>query len=143
MATEIERKFLVVSDQWRAAASGPGLDIRQGYLSRPPAGGGRGGPKGGGGAPTIKGGRGPGRSEHEWPIGFDEANELLERALPSVLTKTRHLVPFAGLTWEVDEFHGAHAGLVVAEVELDEPDQSVERPPWVGQEVTGDERYAN
>src|SRR5205085_2187582 len=78
-----------------------------------------------------------------WPIGFDEADELLARALPSVLSKTRSRVPCGGHTWEVDEFHGAHAGLVVAEVELDDVDQQVVLPPWVGREVTGDDGYSN
>src|SRR5436189_1152849 len=135
MGTEIERKFLVASDAWRADVSGPAVDIRQGYLSRPPAVEVRVRQTGDGGFLTIKGGRGLVRSEHEWPIGFDEAGELLERALPSVLSKTRSIVPFGGLKWEVDEFSGAHAGLVVAEVELDAADQPVELPPWVGREV--------
>ena len=79
MGTEIERKFLVASDAWRADASGPGVAIRQGYLSRPPAVEVRVRQVGDGGALTIKGGRGLVRSEHEWPIGFDEAGSEIIR----------------------------------------------------------------
>ena len=61
----------------------------------------------------------------------------------SVLLKTRYLVDFGGRTWEVDEFHGHLEGLVVAEVELDDENAAVEMPPFVGREVTGDERYYN
>ena len=60
-----------------------------------------------------------------------------------LVEKFRHLVPFRGLIWEVDEFLGDNAGLVVAEVELEAADQAIERPEWVGREVTGEERYYN
>ena len=142
MGTEIERKFLVTGDGWRAGG-GPGAAIRQGYLSRPPAVEVRVRQAGDRGVLTIKGGRGPVRSEHEWSVGFDEAGELLERCLPMVITKTRFVVEHGGRRWEVDEYSDALAGLVVAELELDDLNERVEPPPWVGTEVTGDDRYSN
>jgi len=60
-----------------------------------------------------------------------------------IVEKTRYEVEYGGLTWEVDEFHGANDGLIVAEIELDRPDQPFERPPWLGEEVSGDARYLN
>jgi adenylate cyclase len=143
VATEIERKFLVAGDGWRRQTSGPGAPIRQGYLTRPPATEVRVRRIGDRGALTIKGGRGMVRSEYEWTIDADEADQLLERALPAVISKTRFLVPAGELTWEVDEYSGTLAGLVVAEVELDKPDRTVDLPPWIGRELTGDDRYSN
>jgi adenylate cyclase len=143
VATEIERKFLVAGEGWRDETSGPGVPIRQGYLTRPPATEVRVRRVGDRGALTIKGGRGLVRSEFEWTIEADDADQLLERSLPSVIVKTRHLVPAGELTWEVDEYAGQLAGLVAAEVELSDPHQAVDLPSWIGREVTGDDRYAN
>ena len=72
-----------------------------------------------------------------------DAREMLEMAAPHVVEKRRYLVPFHGLTWEVDVFEGRHAGLVIAEVELDAADQAVTLPDWVGIEVSADDRYNN
>jgi len=72
-----------------------------------------------------------------------DALEMLAMAAPHVVEKRRHIVPFGGLTWEVDVFEGRHAGLVMAEVELQSEDQRVELPAWVGREVTDDDRYFN
>ena len=84
------------------------------------------------------------RDEWEYPISAADATEMLNRcAVPPVIDKTRYMVDFDGLVWEVDEFHGALAGLVVAEVELPSEDHTVGLPPFIGREVTGDPRYYN
>jgi adenylate cyclase len=147
MPTEIERKFLVAGDGWRQAALGPGLRLRQGYL---PNGGAAAAPvmrvrlAGAQGFLTIKG---PGlltRAEFEYPIPAEDAEAILATlCTPPVLEKTRTRVGHGGLVWEVDEFGGALAGLVLAEVELDSADQALDLPDWVGREVTGDPRYMN
>ena len=143
MAREIERKFLVASDAWRGA--GPGTSIRQGYLSLDPERTVRVRTSGGKAWLTIKGlSRGAARDEFEYEIPVKDAEAMLDglRVGP-VLEKTRTRVPFGGRVWDVDEFRGENAGLVVAEVELDAEDEKVELPPWVGREVTDDPRYYN
>lgn len=144
MAEEIERKFLVMSDGWKAMAESSSL-LRQGYLSSNAK------------ATvrvrtwddrlarlTLKGAvRGMVRAEYEYEIPMPDALEMLVMAEPHVVEKRRHLVPFGGLTWEIDVFEGRHAGLVIAEVELDSEDQHVDLPDWVGREVTDDNRYYN
>ena len=146
MAREIERKFLVAGDGWRAAAS-PGIRYRQGYLSagadagctvRVRIGGER-------AYLTVKGpAAGAARDEYEYPIPVADAAEMLERlSAGGVVEKVRHRVPFAGRTWEVDVFAGENAPLVVAEVEIESVDAAVKLPPWLGAEVTDDPRYTN
>ncbi len=76
------------------------------------------------------------RQEYEYPVPLDEARELLALAEGPLIEKTRHLVEHGGMTWEIDEFHGENAGLVVAELELDREDEPFARPPWLGVEVT-------
>lgn len=147
MPTEIERKFLVVSDAWRAAALGPALPIRQGYLAA-----------GGATAASVRlrlAGeqafltvKGPGllaRAEFEYPVPAAHARAMFEAGLcpPPLIEKRRTRVGHAGLVWEVDEFAGHLAGLVLAEVELAAQDQAVPLPSWAGAEVTGDPRYQN
>jgi adenylate cyclase len=144
MPQEIERKFLVHSDAWRALAD-EGRLIRQGYLSSDAK------------ATvrvrslddqysmlTVKG-RASGivRSEYDYPIPIEDARELLLLAQPKVLEKRRFHVPHGGLTWEVDVFEGRHRGLVIAEVELESEKQHVDLPPWLGEEVSHDDRYYN
>ena len=75
----------------------------------------------------------------------DLAKEILFGGLSvgDPIIKTRHLIPFGGLTWEVDVFSGLNEGLMIAEVELESEDQDVILPPWVGEEITDDHRYAN
>ena len=93
---------------------------------------------------TIKGkGSGLARVEVEVAIPAEEARQLLPLCLPPLIEKTRHLVTWAGHLWEIDEFYGDNAGLVVAEVELATEDEIFERPPWLGQEVSEDFRYSN
>jgi adenylate cyclase len=143
MALEIERKFLVIGDEWRAGCEGQ--RFCQGYLAR------------GDGVTvrvrraglraylTIKGKpNGITRPEFEYEVPVEEAeamlNHLCDRPL---IEKTRFEVTHVGVVWEVDEFQGDNAGLIVAEVELDHPDQAFSRPPWLGEEVTGDPRFRN
>jgi adenylate cyclase len=93
---------------------------------------------------TLKGAvSGRSRAEYEYEIPIIDGRELLLMADPHVLEKHRHLVPFGGLTWEVDVFGGRHQGLVIAEVELQSEDQHVDMPDWIGREVTDDDRYYN
>ena len=141
MAIEIERKFLLANDTWRAQVQ-QSTRIAQGYLATDPTVRVR--IKGETGFLTIKGKSldGISRSEFEYPIPVADALELL-KLCPKVLDKTRHLVEFAGFTWEIDEFHGENAGLIVAELELPAVETPYSRPDWLGEEVTGDVRYYN
>jgi adenylate cyclase len=143
MGKEIERKFLVVGDGWRAA--GRGIPYRQGYLSTVKERTVRVRMAGDGAFLTVKGiAVGATRTEFEYPIPPADAGEMLavlcERP---IIEKTRYRIPFAGFTWEVDEFGGANAGLIVAEIELADAAQPFARPDWVGREVTGEARYFN
>jgi adenylate cyclase len=144
MGTEIERKFLVVSDDWKSLVSSSN-SIRQGYLSANDL------------ATvririvddakallTVKGKVvGITRDEFEYEVPLEDGKAMLELSRPRVVEKRRHLVPLHGVTWEIDIFEGHHAGLVMAEVELQTADQAVELPHWIGKEVSQDERYAN
>ena len=143
MGVEIERKFLVTGDAWRALGA-PGL-LRQGYLSTDPARTVRVRVENGQGALTIKGkNRGATRGEWEYPIPADEAAELLDTLCPAPLVeKYRTRVTVGNHVWEVDEFLGANAGLLVAEIELTAEDEMFLLPDWVGAEVTGEARYYN
>ena len=142
MGKEIERKFLVCGDGYRCV---PGTTYRQGYLSSVKERVVRVRTAGDKGFLTIKGiNVGVVRSEFEYEIPFDDACALLDAICERpLIEKTRHKVPCAGLTWEVDEFHGDNDGLVVAEVELADENQAFEKPSWVGEEVSGDPRYFN
>lgn len=141
MALEIERKFLVTGDGWRR---GRGVLLRQGYLSSAPQRTVRVRLEGRRGTLTVKGlTRGAARAEFEYGIPAKDAVALLALCPPPLLEKTRRRIRFAGRVWDVDEFHGRHAGLVVAEVELPRADAKVALPPWAGKEVTGDPRYFN
>lgn len=142
MGREIERKFLVTSDAWRAGAAG--VRLRQGYLSLDPARTVRVRLAGDKAWITVKGlTRGAARDEFEYPIPAADAQEMLDGLCTASLEKTRHKVRFGGNTWEVDEFHGRHAGLVLAEIEMEAEGATIAVPPWVGQEVTDDPRYYN
>lgn len=143
MGIEIERKFLVRDDGWRQQA-GDATRFSQGYLSRDPARTVRVRIAGDRAFLTIKGATtGATRAEFEYALPVPDAQQLLALADGPVVEKIRHLCVVDGLTWEVDEFLGANAGLVVAEIELQSEDQAFTRPAWVGDEVTGDERYVN
>ncbi|MBR1733050.1 MAG: CYTH domain-containing protein [Alloprevotella sp.] len=144
MPLEIERKFLVAGEYKSLATSHS--RILQGYICS-----GRGRTvrvrlRGDCGYLTIKGPSADGglsRYEFEKEITVDEALSLMTLCEPGIIDKERWLVPFCGHVFEVDEFHGTNEGLVVAEVELGSPDEAVEFPPFIAQEVTGDRRYYN
>jgi len=138
MPSEIERKVLVRGDAWRAGPEG--VLQRQGYLSvedptvRVRIEGGR-------ATLTVKGPQsGFSRPEFEYEIPLADAEELLGLSAFAV-EKTRYVREFGGHRWEVDEFHGANAGLVIAEVELAREDESFALPGWIGAEVSRDPRY--
>ena len=92
---------------------------------------------------TEKTDRADSRVEIEFEVDMADAREMLKLALGTIIDKTRYLVPYEGYLWEVDEFHGARQGLVVAEVELPSADIMPPLPSFVGQEVTGDPLYYN
>lgn len=143
MGVEIERKFLVKNDGWKS--QGRGVLLRQGYLSSDPARIVRVRIEGEAATMTIKGQTsGATRSEWEYPIPLADAQALLDRLCERpLIVKTRTRIGHAGMVWEVDEFLGENAGLVVAEIELASEDQAFEKPEWAGNEVTHDARYFN
>ncbi|HEX5047452.1 MAG TPA: CYTH domain-containing protein [Gammaproteobacteria bacterium] len=143
MGREIERKFLVSGDAWRAEAA-ERAPMSQGYIARSDRNSVRVRLAGERAWLNIKsGGLVASRHEFEYAIPPADARELLDLAIGPLIVKTRHLVPFGGFEWEVDEFHGANQGLVVAEIELDDERQEFPRPAWIGAEVTHLERYYN
>ena len=142
MGTEIERKFLVKNDRWRG--KGPATDYRQGYLTSDPRRTVRVRIAGDRAWLTIKSKPvGAVRSEFEYEIPPADAEQLLTLCDEPLIEKTRHRIDHHGRLWEVDEFHGANAGLVVVECELEHEDEAIDPPDWLGREVTGDERYYN
>jgi len=146
VATEIERKFLVVSDDWRHAVE-RSERFRQGYvvtgerhrasvrvrISADHA------------WLNLKSAtRGIERLEFDYPIPLEDAKQILDSLCHSpIIEKTRHYVRHEDHIWEVDVFEGENRGLVVAEVELERADESLVLPTWVGNEVTDDLRYYN
>ena len=145
MPQEIERKFLVKSDAFKAEAFKQ-TRITQGYLSSVPERTVRIRVKGDKGFLTIKGiGNDSGLTRYEWEkeIPTEEVMELLKIAEPGVIDKTRYQVKKGSHTYEVDEFYGENQGLIVAEIELQSEDESFEKPEWLGEEVTGDVKYYN
>lgn len=144
MGVEIERKFLVHGDAWRAATARRER-LRQGYLANTPRASVRVRIAGEGAWLSVKSmTRELVRLEYEYAIPVAEADQMLDRLCdPPLVEKVRHVVPHAGHEWEVDEFLGANAGLIVAELELDAPDEAYARPDWLGEEVTHESRYYN
>lgn len=141
---EIERKYLVKNTDFLKDLKGK--RITQGYLTTDPARTVRVRIKGAQGFITIKGqSTQSGLTRYEWEkeISIVEAEELLELALPGVIDKTRYEVLIEKHTWEIDVFHGANNGLIIAEVELQSEDETFSLPYWIAQEVTGDNRYYN
>jgi adenylate cyclase len=144
MPFEIERKFLVRGCEWQTLTL-RSVHIRQAYLAA------------GGNASirvrikdnqearlTIKSrGATLRRLELEYPIPVLEAEALVALRQNSVIQKVRHIVPWGGCQWEVDVFEGDNAGLVLAEIELADEQQVISLPPWIGPEVTGDDKYYN
>ena len=150
MPLEIERKFLVTGDGWRQAAHAV-VPMAQGYLND---------------LATVDSGAmrtsvrvriagdqaflnlksrelGHTRQEFDYPIPVEDAHALLALCVGGVIEKRRHLVVHAGHEWEVDEFLGDNAGLVVAEIELDSAGEAFARPDWLGVEATDAPRYYN
>ena len=149
MGKEIERKFLVKHAGWRMDAER--ARYRQGYLSldkertvrvRTVSQEATGEQQG---YLTIKGKTvGAGRAEYEYEIPIQDAHELLDSLCQRpLIEKFRYRVSQGELTWEIDEFLGENAGLIVAEIELEDADQTFAKPDWVGEDVTDDPRYSN
>lgn len=143
MALEIERKYLVVNQSYREMAIEK-RQIAQGYLSTDPDKTVRVRIAGTKAFLTVKS-RNQGDVRHEWEyeIPVSDAEEMLELCTGTVLAKWRYIVPFEGWTWEVDEYENNLSGLVVAEVEIDNPDRKVPLPSFAGEEVTGRPEYYN
>jgi adenylate cyclase len=154
MGIEIERKFLLVDESWRGAVE-RSEHLRQGYLlgSRPAVDDTA---LGHGGATVrvrIAGAKarlnikqataGVSRAEFEYPLPLADAESMLGTLCGSIVEKTRHQVRVGATLFEVDEFAGDNAGLVVAEVELPSADAPFARPPWLGPEVSALRRYYN
>jgi len=144
MAIEIERKFLLASEEWRGRIE-RSIEMRQGYFCNTDRASLR---------VRIEGERARigiksmthamRRTEFEYPVPVEEARVMLEEMCqPSIIVKTRHLLHFEGHLWEIDEFHGDNAGLIVAEIELGDEAEPFARPGWLGEEVTDDPRYLN
>ena len=143
MGVEIERKFLVRGDRWRTL--GQGVLLRQGYLSSAPERTVRVRIEGDSAMLTIKGkSSGATRSEWEYPIPLADAQAFLDGLCERpIIEKKRYRIPFDGMVWEVDEFFGENADLVVAEIELTSEEQAFAKPDWIAEEVTQDPRYFN
>ena len=143
MPTEIERKFLLTTEGWRTGIT-QSRRIAQGYLSRDPERTVRVRICGENAFMTIKGKtEGISRTEIEFPILMETAQNLLPLCFQPLIDKTRHLVPHDGHLWEIDEFHGPNTGLIVAEIELEAEDTAFARPDWLGDEVSQDFHYTN
>ena len=141
MATEIERKFLVRGTEWR---QGVRTRLSQCYLNRDKHRTVRVRIADDKAFLTIKSvTTGPTRAEFEYEIPVVDAEQLLKLADGPIIEKNRHVVVHEGSRWEVDEFFGDNAGLVMAEIELGAEDQPFSRPSWLGAEVTYDSRYYN
>lgn len=144
MGIEIERKFLVAEDGWRALVTRT-EKLRQGYLA-----------SAGGvtvrvrtidehrGFITIKsGGSALARAEFEYEVPVADAHQMLGYCRGAQIEKVRHTLDLPGGDWVIDEFRGRHTGLVLCEVELRSPTAALEKPAWLGDEVTGDPQYYN
>ncbi len=143
MALEIEHKYLVKNDNFKKISDRSYL-IRQGYLSRVPERTVRVRIKGDKGFLTVKGKNdGAVRCEYEYEIPLEHAAGMLELCAPPLLEKIRHIVPFEGHIWEVDEFLGSRSGLITAEIELDDENEAYILPDFIGTNVTGCPEYYN
>lgn len=142
---EIERKFLVSSDAFKAQAQCK-RKIIQGYLNSDPKRSVRVRIQNESAFLTVKGiGNASGVSRFEWekPISVHDANALLALCEDGVIDKIRYEVPLDGHIFEVDEFAGTNRGLLIAEIELNSEDEFFQKPDWLGIEVTNDVRYYN
>ncbi|NND15095.1 MAG: CYTH domain-containing protein [Eudoraea sp.] len=145
MMQEHERKFLVKSMAFQQEANKI-ISIKQGFLQEAPERLVRIRIAGDRGLITIKGLSSPdgvSRNEWEYSIPTNDAEALLDLCTPPILIKDRYIVSEGKHTYEVDVFHGENEGLVIAELELDHPNEEFIKPDWLGSEVTGDPRYYN
>ncbi|MBL8508673.1 MAG: CYTH domain-containing protein [Chitinimonas sp.] len=142
MAKEIERRFLLKNEGWRGLAEGEWL--KQGYLSVERERTVRVRIKGEQAWLTLKANiSNVSRHEFEYPIPLADAETIMNAMCPMLVEKRRHRIALGGHVWEVDEFSGQNAGLVLAEIELSDEAEAYERPDWLGEEVTEDPRYTN
>lgn len=142
MGIEIERKFLVTGEAWRSM--GHSVPLIQGYLAGSNQATARVRIAGDIAFLTVKGRvKNLTRQEFEYEIPVADAQAMMDLCHPRVVEKTRYKIPIEDLIWEVDEFAGQNQGLVLAEVELTSPEQSVTLPDWIGLEVSDDPRYFN
>jgi len=143
MAKEIERKFLVNGSEWKNLAKG--TEYRQGYLSTVKERTVRVRIIDSAGYLTIKGiSAGATRLEYEYEISVSDAHEILDKLCEGrLIEKKRYKIEYGGLVWEVDEFFGENEGLVIAEVELEDENQEIRKPEWIGEEITGEPRFFN
>lgn len=142
---EIERKFLVVSEDFKNEAF-KNSRIKQGFLNTHPGRTVRLRITGDKAFITIKGKsskNGLSRFEWEKEIDIDEAEALFELCEPGIIEKTRYLVKAGDFVFEIDEFYGENEGLKVAEIELNKETDTFEKPQWLGREVTGEIKYYN
>ena len=144
MAIEIEKKFLLLNDNWKALSNG-GIVYKQGYLVGSKQASVRVRLEGNKARLNIKSATlGIRRMEYEYEIPLSDANELLDNLCEKpIIEKTRHFVHYGEHEWEIDVFAGENEGLVVAEVELKDENEPFERPAWIGEEVSDDPRYYN
>lgn len=146
---EIERKFAVANEDWRHQAIHLGINgqyMVQGYLSRQAERSVRVRIAGELAWLTIKGiSRGASRVEFEYSLPLQDAQQLLQMCERPLIEKTRYRLPIEddSRVWEIDEFDGDNAGLIIAEIELSCESQAVPKPSWLGRELTGEPRFYN
>lgn len=141
---EIERKFLVNKEKWELVNKSAPKRIVQAYLVRTPEKTIRVRIKDEKGFLTIKGPTvGISRSEFEYEIPLNEANELIEQFADKIIEKYRFEITIGNHLWEVDEFHGKLEGLMIAEIELTSEEETFEKPDWVTEDVSLDQQYFN
>jgi len=144
MGIEIERKYLINRKEWLKVEKPQGIAFRQGYLVSDECRTVRIRTTDKKGFITIKGASsGYSRKEFEYEIPLADGNELMDNLAIYQLSKVRYCLNFLGNLWEVDEFNGANAGLITAEIEMPDENHAFEIPPYVGKEISGDSRYYN
>ncbi|MCB6182733.1 CYTH domain-containing protein [Leeia sp. TBRC 13508] len=142
MGMEIERRFKVNGDAWKALAEG--VWYKQGYLSVEAERTVRVRVVGDQAWLTLKSQiSSVSRHEFEYAIPLADANTMLSVMCPMLVEKKRYRIEFGGYIWEVDEFFGENSGLVLAEIELPDENTPFEKPEWIAKEVTEDGRYTN
>jgi adenylate cyclase len=144
MALEIERKYLVANDKWQDNVIKKSV-MKQGYLATVPNATVRVRVSGSEARLTIKGrSKGISRSEYEYPIPLQDAEEILKNHITGALVeKVRYKVKCGDHVWDLDVFAGANHGLIMAEVELSSEEEGFQMPEWAGEEVSSDRRYYN